>query len=582
MRKLILAMVVALATLRGAGAEKCANEYQKLAQKYYTFRKDSIKIKYHHNWEKIIYGFEEFVKNYPSCSQADDAQFTIGRLWYECWQISGRKADAINSLNSFSELLKKYPKSNLCDDALLLRGKIYLQLNDKARAKKEFEKLISLYPHSDTVKQAKKYLAGLKVMSSQPERAPPRANDAIALILEKQGNQAQKISSIKEPSVELLRIRYWSAPSYTRVVLDLSNKTDFTPPHLLRPDPKLKTPPRLYIDLKNTCLSEEFKKSYPYKNNCYELPIGDGLLRRARAGQYQPDVVRVVLDMQSIREFNYFALPPNQDGNWRVVLDVYGKKPESLKTKPAKASVKQPTSHKPKSVVIVIDPGHGGKDPGAIGPRGVKEKDVVLRISKYLARYLKQYLPQAKIILTRTDDRYLSLVERTARANALDADVFISIHCNANPDRRAYGIETYYLDNTSDRAVLRLAARENLVSEKVMQDTGSDINQILADLATTSKVNYSIPLAHSIQKALVHQLSAKYSYIKDLGVKKAPFWVLTGAVMPCVLVEVSFISNPREERRLASASYQQEVAKGIALGIKNWLKTSGTLTSVAP
>jgi len=205
---------------------------------------------------------------------------------------------------------------------------------------------------------------------------------------------------------------------------------------------------------------------------------------------------------------------------------------------------------------------------------------VVLKISRYLAQELKAIFPQAKIILTRYNDRYLSLVERTAKANALEADLFISIHCNANPDRRAYGIETYYLDNTTDRAVLRLAARENFVSEKIMESAGSEINQILADLATTSKVNESIPLAKSIQKELVKTLSQKYSYIKDLGVKKAPFWVLTGAVMPCVLVEVSFISNPREEKRLASSSYQKLIARGIARGVKNWLKTSGTLTSV--
>ena len=574
-----LGLILLLGLFR-AEAESCLEKYQSLAKAYYSLQKSEQK-KYHHNWEKLIEKFQALANAYPSCSKADDAQFMVGRLWYECYLVSGLYSDAINSLSAFYRVVEKYPKSSLSDDALLYRGKIYLKLNKTEQAGDEFKKILSEYPQGDCVKSARKYLKSLSSKSPPPEKAPLRSNDAIALILSS-GNPELTREPGNKNLAKLIQIRYWSAPSYTRVVFDLDRKTSFSAPHLLKPDPELGTPPRLYIDLYQTRLGEEFAQNYPYKNRCYELPIGDGLLKRARAGQYQPEVVRVVLDMESIQEFKYFTLPASEDAGFRIVIDVYGKKtrpsaPETRIPSPP-SSPKKPAPKK--SLVIVIDPGHGGKDPGAVGPYKTREKDVVLKISRYLAQELKAIFPQAKIILTRYNDRYLSLVERTAKANALEADLFISIHCNANPDRRAYGIETYYLDNTTDRAVLRLAARENFVSEKIMESAGSEINQILADLATTSKVNESIPLAKSIQKELVKTLSQKYSYIKDLGVKKAPFWVLTGAVMPCVLVEVSFISNPREEKRLASSSYQKLVARGIARGVKSWLKTSGTLTSV--
>jgi N-acetylmuramoyl-L-alanine amidase len=339
--------------------------------------------------------------------------------------------------------------------------------------------------------------------------------------------------------------------------------------------------------------------------------------------------VRVVIDIQSIREFKNFSFP-GEGGNWRVIIDVYGEqkiagaaptavppaqpttkplappaqpttapvvplaqpttKPaaaEKPSSKPGAKPKPEPKKPKPTSVpaeslskkplIIIIDPGHGGKDPGAMGKKKTKEKDIVLLVSGYLADELKKQYPKAKIVLTRKDDRYLTLVERTAKANALASEnpdlqdaIFISVHCNASPDRKTMGVETFYLDNTTDHASLRLAAAENFVSEDMLKEAGSYTNQILADLNTNSKVNLSIPLADSVQKSVYHEISDKYSGSENLGVKKAPFWVLTGATMPSVLVELSFISNAQEEKRLNSPAYQKILAKGIALGVKNY------------
>jgi N-acetylmuramoyl-L-alanine amidase len=383
------------------------------------------------------------------------------------------------------------------------------------------------------------------------------------------------------------------------VVIDLDQNLEFLPPHLLRKDPSIGAPPRLYVDFPGAILSEEIKAETQRKNTYYELPISDGLLRRARVGQYQKDVVRLVLDIERIDRYHFFTLP-GEAGAQRFVMDVFGS-PQKSRTQektevvapPRPVAPKGPVSVSPPSPspqtkpagergwIIVVDPGHGGKDPGAVGPHGIREKDIVLRISLKLKRELEKEIPGSKVILTRSRDEYLTLVERTARANAANADLFLSIHCNASPNRRAYGIETYYLDNTTDRAALKLAARENFISEEAIADDGDLTNQILADLLTNSKVEGSIPLAGYIQESLIKELSKKYSSINDLGVKKAPFWVLTGATMPCVLIETSFISYPQEEKRLASDFYQEALARAIARGTKDYLRESPPLSLAA-
>jgi len=608
-----------------SATDPCLQSYQSADQAYQAFAQDRSKTKSHQNWEKIADKFERIARSYPNCEKADDAWFKIGKIWLECHKISRNRADQDQALSAFSELVKRYPKSNLADDALLYRGEIFLAQGEKGPARAEFEKLIVNYPSGDCLAKAKADLSRLGVSASfnpdftaqgsetvfssqsedqpaSPGKAPLRNNDAIALLL---GNPETASPGSPAPLIKLLQIRYWSAPSYTRVVVDLSRKAEFSPPRLLKADPGLGTPPRIYLDLFQTQLSQEFRNQFEYKDNCYELPIGDGLLRRARAGQYQPAVVRIVLDMQSISDAQLLSLP-GENGTWRIVIDTFGeKKPtEPIAPEPTPAPEPQPAptpapspqplpapfptpapTPLPKPVpkvfppVIVIDAGHGGKDPGAIGKKKSQEKLIALNIAKYLEQELKRKNPNAQVVLTRRDDRFLALEERTAKANAIEADlakdqtgVFISIHVNASPDRAAYGIETYYLDNTTDRAALKLAAAENFISMEVMEQSGSDVNKILADMATTSKVSLSIPLAHSVQESLVDELSHSYSGSKNLGVKKAPFWVLTGARLPCVLIETGFISNAAEEKKLGSSAYQKAVAQGIAEGINDWLK----------
>jgi N-acetylmuramoyl-L-alanine amidase len=223
---------------------------------------------------------------------------------------------------------------------------------------------------------------------------------------------------------------------------------------------------------------------------------------------------------------------------------------------------------------VVIDAGHGGHDTGAIGRKGTREKDVTLSIARKLAQQLRER--GLEVQLTREDDRYLKLEERARQANELKGDLFISIHCNSAPTSKLRGIETYTLNTSADRYSIRLAARENASSEKGI----SDLQFILADLATKANTEESSRLATQVQKSLVSHLSGDYSGVKDLGTKEALFYVLLGTKMPAILVETSFLSHPEEEERLASDAYQEAVARSVAQGVEEFLGDRGRVAKV--
>ncbi len=222
--------------------------------------------------------------------------------------------------------------------------------------------------------------------------------------------------------------------------------------------------------------------------------------------------------------------------------------------------------------LIVIDPGHGGDDFGAVGIDSVLEKDVVLNISLFLDELLRERL-RAKTKLTRGRDVFISLADRTKMANDSEADLFVSIHANASPKRTLRGIETYYLDNTNDQGSLKLAEREN---QSLAFGAGDaplpDLDFMLSDIIQSGKMEDSISLGHHLQDSLVRNVSRYYRNVRSLGVKRAPFYVLVGAHMPCVLVEVSFIDHPEEGRRLADRRYQKLLAEGLYRGIRSFFE----------
>jgi N-acetylmuramoyl-L-alanine amidase len=210
---------------------------------------------------------------------------------------------------------------------------------------------------------------------------------------------------------------------------------------------------------------------------------------------------------------------------------------------------------------IVIDPGHGGKDPGAMA-FNLKEKDIVLNVALRTSAILKKKY-HYDVVLTRDTDTFIPLEERTAIANTNNADLFVSVHVNAHPKKTAKGVETFYLNLATNTEAMRVAARENATSTHNI----SEMQGILSDLMQNSKIRESSQLAESVQSSLIRGLKKKRYTLKNLGVKQAPFYVLIGAEMPAVLAEISFITNPEEARLLQKDSYLQTIAEQIAAGV---------------
>ena len=326
---------------------------------------------------------------------------------------------------------------------------------------------------------------------------------------------------------------------------------------LLKKDPKIEKPERLYLDL------------YPARlalDQVSPLTIQDGLLRGARIGQYDGSTVRLVLDIQSIKGYKIFFL----ENPFRLIVDVSGKeKPSEPVTEPSgrekKLSLAQQLGLGVKR--IIIDAGHGGKDKGAIAKNGLYEKNLTLKLAKKLAQRIQQDL-KIETLLTRGTDCFVPLEERTAIANTKHGDLFVSIHVNASPNPHAEGIETYFLNLATDEESIRVAARENATSTKRI----SDMQKILKDLMLNTKIDESSRLAGHVQQMVVQALNEKYAPVKNLGVKQAPFYVLIGAQMPAILAEVSFISNDRERERLNQDEYLDQIVEGLLKGIDSYIK----------
>ena len=215
---------------------------------------------------------------------------------------------------------------------------------------------------------------------------------------------------------------------------------------------------------------------------------------------------------------------------------------------------------------IVIDPGHGGHDTGTIGPNGLEEKDLVLDVSKRLGKLLESRLG-ADVTFTRNDDTFIPLETRTSIANQAQADLFVSIHANSSRDPSARGVETYYLNFTSSADALEVAARENAVSNKSIHE----LQDLVKTIALKEKIEESREFAADVQRSLHSGLSAKNAGLRDRGVKKAPFIVLIGANMPSILAEISFVSNPSDERRLKTPEYRQRIAESLYRGIAKYV-----------
>jgi len=370
--------------------------------------------------------------------------------------------------------------------------------------------------------------------------------------------------------VEVYALRHYTHPNFTRIVLDLGELREYTYGELHAPD-------RLFVDILQAQLNPILHgQSYA---------LGAEYISRIRIAQRDRGIVRLVVDLDfgSVKSYRVYYLPDP----FRIVMDIYpGRPPEPAAKEAAEAEPSPEPKVRPAEPsaggyslarqlglgirTIVIDPGHGGTDPGCVGRGGEFEKDLVLDVCLRLRKLLAS-VRGLEVVLTRETDIFIPLENRTVIANQKKADLFVSVHANSSLNPQRTGVETFYLNLSLDPAVDEIAARENATSTKSI----GQMKDILTKIIQNSKIVESRDLADKVQRNLVGSLSRSYSDVRSLGVKGGPFWVLIGSNMPSILVEVSHLSNAKEAARLKEESYRQKIAQGIYDGLVVYMQSLG-------
>lgn len=576
--------------------------YKKAKDYYYQLRRDKNIQDNRQNWIEGTSDFRQIYLDDTKGELAANCLFMLATMHYRMYLRFHTQADMDEAITYYSDVWLRFPDNTLADDAIFWTAEIYrLHKNKPEQAAQLYSKQIKRYPDGDKYAQALNRLREINVTDKIP--------DSKVLISPSADSDLTKV----------LPIQYWSSDDYTRIVIRSSGPVTHTSKLL---EKTAHQPRKLFIDFAHSSIDKQYTAS---------IPVKDGLLQKIQSEQLDPDTVRIALDLESISTYKIFSLndpfrvivdvhgqqkvlstskTPPQLKQERVELTqkkipaqtnsptsntsttaepqeqyVEQNEPfivlnENNKRKPGtKSSGENKTIQTELSLAqqlglgvrrIVIDPGHGGKDPGAMG-FGLKEKEIALNVALKTADQL-QSIYKYEVIMTRDNDRSLPLEERIAIANTRKADLFVSIHVNAHPNTTTSGVETFYLNLATNTEAMRVAALENATTTMNI----SDLQDILTDLMQNSKIQESSVLAKYVQSRLVSGLRENRYSTTDLGVKQAPFYVLIGAEMPAVLAEISFISNPQDAKRLRQEKYLEEIARQIAAGIAGYVDHQAT------
>jgi N-acetylmuramoyl-L-alanine amidase len=486
---------------------------------------------------------------------ADGARTTLraAELRRRLWRLERREADALEAVELYRAAARS-PWDGVCD-ATLDRALLEAELrNDPAAAYKNVYLARQNAAPAGCSRRADAALVGLAAYKPLPsvlaelerEAVAQRGLDAgvdagaavrAALRVDQGGPVVVPTLSGVQPKgpARITSIERYGARDAARIVVFVTHPTLFDVGFLAAQGND--RGPRLFVDIE--------KATY---KGALGFDVG-GIVQRVRVGQ-QKSATRIVLDLESNVYRKVFYLPEP----FRLVIDVSSEPPRST-------GVAQTG---PRSIRrVVLDPGHGGHDPGAVGPSGLREKDVTLDVAHRAAPLIARELGIVTL-LTRDGDDFVALDERTARANAFQADLFVSIHCNASEDGSGRGIMTFVLDESRDAMASRVAARENAASAAAAAELANAMSR-LVDAGSRAR---SVEFAELLQRATVASLKPSYPDIIDHGVKRAGFYVLAGARMPAVLYETSFISNVDGESKLNTGDYRQKIADSIVNAVR--------------
>lgn len=530
------------------------------------------------------------VRAQSSAIQRASAQFRAAEraeaALNEIAEAERTRADYLKVIKSYERVYLITPHTGWADNALTAIARLYEAMKDPKNAIKTLQFLLQDYPQTPHKDMAERDIA--------------RLNGA--------GEEILRDSGYVE------NIRFWEEDKLIRIVVDIAGIVTFKPG-------EARSPNRFYIDVSPAKLNSALTGK--------EWIIESSRLQKVRVAQYDLSTVRVVLDGATAKD----VVTANLKDPNRILLDVAASPsvppvprvtttapsvPASTPQTPAPVSTAPPavasnqtaaapvrpsvppaqstaapadapsaarvTAAKPttssgdRSLIrslglklsrVVLDAGHGGHDTGSVGPTGFMEKDLVLDVAKRLKNLLETQLG-AEVVMTREEDAFVALEDRTQIANNGKADLFVSIHANSSPEKNVRGVETFFLNlNTQSRDALATATRENAASEKKIHE----LQDLLQKIVLNDKADESRELAQHIQRAMSKRVNAG----SNRGVKQAPFVVLIGATMPSVLAEVSFISNPEEEKRLKTPEYRQQIAESLLQGIKSYAETLSSM-----
>jgi N-acetylmuramoyl-L-alanine amidase len=513
---------------------------------------------------------------------------------------------------AYEAIVRRFPTSGYADNALWQAAALaqaayekFAREVDRDRAVKLYQWLAGEYPHSRMVEKAKAMAAKLQEPPKPlPAAAPARQTPAAA---------ASPAGRPEADAPTVLRaIQRTVLPDVVRITLELEHEVSYA-------EQRIDGPPRLFFDLRNVQAAPDLVDSV--------LSYDGDVVSKIRLGRHPDNTVRVVIDLQDVARHSVFTLY----NPFRLVIDFVratsrtstslpappasGPEPSGPRTEgptpaapappatntPATAAAAAPVPSKPPAPApspappaantaggfsiarqlglsvarIVIDPGHGGHDPGA-QVKGLDEADLVLDVALRLEKVLQDE-PGLEVTLTRRTNVYVPLEERTAIANRQNADLFLSIHANASRNTAARGIETYFLNFASSPDAEAVAARENAASERTMHQ----LPDIIRAIALNNKLDESRDLAAMVQESLVTRLRRTNKDVRNLGVKKAPFVVLIGAEMPSVLAEIGFITNKSDVQLVKSATYRQRIAEALETAVLKYRRSLKGTTTVA-
>lgn len=544
-------IICCLSMLPAWGAKSNADEAYQLAKtEYQKLKQDEKRRGLRHHWLNVGKRFDVVATKHPKSDRAPEALFMSGQLFADLSRLSQNSDDLSAAERSWRKLIDAWPKHKLSDDAALGLARLLAdRRNDPKGARKVLER--SMDVATDKKKEMQKLLASLPVPVEPKKEKPGKVKEAVAKSASAAKPARATAIAIDAPAEEEER----PAPTTTRVsaLAEALRKLREEPPTApTNPENDDESAPTAQGRRTPVALRPE--------------PVPAEATPVDEDAAVEPSDASAIASLQeTLRDVRVGARKPDPAARSRFAALAKHQQADEL-------SLAQQLGLKVRRVII--DAGHGGHDTGAIGPTGVREKDVALAVVLKLKDKLEAL--GLEVVLTRDDDTFVALDQRTRIANKEHGDLFISIHCNAAPSKNLRGVETYTLNTSSNRYSVRLAARENATTERGI----NDLQYILADLATKANTGESQRLAESVQRSLIRGLSKEYKGVRDLGTKEALFVVLLGAKMPSILVETSFLSNPEDEQRLASEAYQQALADNVAEAVESFLEARNKVAQV--